>query len=223
MYNIFKDEKSSGESYLISGSDMRVFRCDGYYQEAMQKHGLLCYGETMSKRFKLYNVNKKYIRNLHNVDDNVPSVSPQIGKVERPFLGIVVLINGSKFCIPFSSNSSKKNKSFETMRENITFRKICDKNGKVLAALNLNNMIPVRDEYVTEIDLKIYPKDSHELVRWKKLCIKELNWCQSNQDEIERLVNELYRMYSSNEYFVKRKICLNFPALERECNKRKKL
>ena len=32
------------------------------------------------------------------------------------------------------------------MRENITFRKICDKNGNVLAALNLNNMIPVRDD-----------------------------------------------------------------------------
>ena len=41
----------------------------------------------MSKRFKLYNVNIKYIRNLHNVDDNVPSVSPQIGKQARPFLG----------------------------------------------------------------------------------------------------------------------------------------
>jgi protein AbiQ len=62
----------------------------------------------MSKRFKLYNVNIKYIRNLHRVDDNVPSVSPQIGKQARPFLGIVVLINGSKFCIPLSSNSAKK-------------------------------------------------------------------------------------------------------------------
>ncbi|MGN0263000.1 MAG: type III toxin-antitoxin system ToxN/AbiQ family toxin [Oliverpabstia sp.] len=46
----------------------------------------------MSKRLKLYNVNIKYIRNLHNVDDNVPSVSPQIGKYARPFLGIIVLV-----------------------------------------------------------------------------------------------------------------------------------
>ena len=177
----------------------------------------------MSRRFKLYNVNIKYIRNLHNIDDNVPSVSPQIGKQARPFLGIVVLINGSKFCIPFTSNSGKKNKDFESMRENITFRKIRDKNGKVLAALNLNNMIPVREEYITEIDLKIRLNDSPEITRWKKLCIKELNWCQSNQNEIERLANELYRIYSSNEPFVKRKICLDFPALEKECNKAKKL
>jgi protein AbiQ len=173
----------------------------------------------MSKRFKLYNVNIKYIRNLHRVDDNVPSVSPQIGKQARPFLGIVVLINGSKFCIPLSSNSVKKNKDFESMRENITFRKVRDKDGKVLAVLNLNNMIPVREEYITEIDLKIRANDEPEAIRRKKLCIKELNWCQSNQNEIERLANELYRMYSSNEPFGKRKICLDFPALEAECNK----
>lgn len=108
MSNNYRDEQSSGESYRISGTDKRVFRCDGYYQEAMQQHSLLCYGGIMSKRFKLYNVNIKYIRNLHNVDDNVPSVSPQIGKQGRPFLGIVVLLNGSKFCIPFTSNSGKK-------------------------------------------------------------------------------------------------------------------
>lgn len=175
----------------------------------------------MNKRFKLYNVNIKYIRNLHNVDDNVPSVSPQVGKQGRPFLGIIVLINGSKFCIPFTSNSGKKKKNFESMRENITFRKICDKDGKVLAALNLNNMIPVREEYVTEIDLRIHPTDTPELRRWKKLCIKELDWCQSHQNDIERLANELYRIYTSDEPFGKRKICLNFPALERECNKAK--
>lgn len=177
----------------------------------------------MSKRFKLYNVNIKYIRNLHNIDDNVPSVSPQLGKQARPFLGIIVLINGSKFCIPFTSNSDKKNKNFESMRENITLRKICDKDGKVLAALNLNNMIPVREEYVTQINLKMHPSDTPKLRRWKKLCIKELDWCQSHQDEIERLANELYRLYASDNPFKKRKICLNFPALEKECKKANKL
>ena len=57
---------------------MRVFRCDGYYQETVHLHGLLRYGGIMSKRFKLYNVNLKYIRNLHNVDDNVPSAKSVI-------------------------------------------------------------------------------------------------------------------------------------------------
>lgn len=177
----------------------------------------------MGKRFKLYNVNVKYIRNLHRIDDNVPSVSPQIGKQMRPFLGIVVMVNGSKFCIPLTSNSGKKNKKFEYMRENITFRKITDKEGNVLAALNLNNMIPVQEEYIKEIDLRIYPTDTNELRRWKKLCVKELDWCQAHQNEIERLANELYKMYVSKISFSKRRICLKFPELVEECNKNKKV
>jgi len=202
---------------------MRVFRRDGYYQKAMHLHSLLCYGEIMNKRFKLYNVNMKYIRNLHHIDNNVPSVSPQIGKQTRPFLGIITIVNSSKFCIPITSNSNNKSQKFKSMKENITFRKIYDKNGKLLAALNLNNMIPVREEYITEIDLKLHSSDTPELRHWKQLCIKELRWCQSHQNEIEHLANELYRIYDSHETFSKRKICLNFPALITECNKEKEI
>lgn len=176
----------------------------------------------MNNRFKLYNINLKYIRNLHKLDNNVPSISPQLGKQTRPFLGIIVLVNGSKFCIPLTSNSTKKHKNFESMRENITFRKIRDKNGKILAGLNLNNMIPVLDEYITEVDLKPHPNDTPNVRNWKKLCIKELNWCQSHQSEIEFLANELYKKYTSEKFFSKRKICLDFPRLEKECNKKKK-
>lgn len=160
---------------------------------------------------------------MHNVDSHVPSISPQIGKQNRPFLGIIVMVNGFKYCIPLSSYSVTKSKELNSIRENITLRKIRDNNGKVLAVLNLNNMIPVRDAYIIEIDLKIKPSDSLSVKQWKKLCIKELNWCQSNHSEIERLANELHHKYCSGESFQKRKICLNFPALEIECNKKKKL
>ena len=36
---------------------------------------------------EVYRIDMKYIRKLHNVDDRVFSISPQIGKDERPFLG----------------------------------------------------------------------------------------------------------------------------------------
>ena len=41
----------------------------------------------------VYRIDMKYIRNLHNIDDRVLSVSPQIGKDERPFLGVIVICN----------------------------------------------------------------------------------------------------------------------------------
>lgn len=42
---------------------------------------------------EVYRIDMKYIRNLHNIDDRVLSVSPQIGKDERPFLGMIVICN----------------------------------------------------------------------------------------------------------------------------------
>lgn len=41
----------------------------------------------------VYRIDMKYIRNLHNIEDRVLSVPPQIGKDERPFLGVLVICN----------------------------------------------------------------------------------------------------------------------------------
>ena len=41
---------------------------------------------------EVYRIDMKYIRNLHNIDDRVLSVSPQIGKDERPFLGVIFIM-----------------------------------------------------------------------------------------------------------------------------------
>ena len=57
----------------------------------------------MQTDFKLYKVDMKYIRNLHNIDDKVLSVSPQTGKDNRVFVGIVIICGIYKYCIPLSS------------------------------------------------------------------------------------------------------------------------
>lgn len=54
------------------------------------------------ERLNLFLIDMKYIRNLHNVDDRVSSVSPQIGKQHRIYVGIVVLCNERKYLIPLS-------------------------------------------------------------------------------------------------------------------------
>ena len=46
---------------------------------------------------EVYRIDMKYIRDLHKVDDRVLSVSPQIGKEERPFLGILIICNEHKY------------------------------------------------------------------------------------------------------------------------------
>ena len=77
--------------------------------------------------------------------------------------------------------------------------------------MNLNNMIPVREEYITEINLKAEKDDTQQMRQWKKLCIKELNWCQTNQNEIERLANELYKCTVRGRHLLKEKSASIFP------------
>ena len=46
------------------------------------------------EQLSFYSVDMKLIRNMHNQgDDRVFSVSPQVGKDKRPFVGIIVLLN----------------------------------------------------------------------------------------------------------------------------------
>ena len=63
------------------------------------------------EKLDLYYIDLKYIRNLSKKDDNVMSISPQRGKEESPFVGVIVLINGIGYCIPLTSPKDKfKNK-----------------------------------------------------------------------------------------------------------------
>ena len=59
------------------------------------------------KKLKLYSIDMKYVRDLHNVDDRVQSVSPQIHKSNRPFVGVVVVCEDHLYCIPLDHPKEK--------------------------------------------------------------------------------------------------------------------
>jgi protein AbiQ len=82
---------------------------------------------------EVYRIDMKYIRNLHNIDDRVFSVSPQTRKDERPFLGVILVCNEHKYCVPLS----KPKKKHEKMRDKIDFKKIVH-NGSLIGVLNFN-------------------------------------------------------------------------------------
>lgn len=74
----------------------------------------------MQKDFELYKLDIKYIQDLHNKDDKVPSISPQFNKDSRVFIGVV------------------------DMGNSMDFSKI-EVDGKLLGVLNFNLMIPVEE------------------------------------------------------------------------------
>ena len=149
------------------------------------------------------------MRDLHNADDRVQSVSPQIHKSRRPFVGVVVVCGEHKYCVPLDS-AKKKHKS---QKNDVDFTRIFD-GEKLISVLNFNNMIPVDDRFITKIDLKPSAKDSPAQANYKKLCIKEIAWCRKNQEAIVKKANKLYLL-------VQKPNCSGM--LKKRCNDFKKL
>ena len=168
----------------------------------------------MVKNFELYKVDMKYIRNLHNVDDKILSVSPQTGKDTRVFIGIVIICGVHKYCIPLSSPKEKHKK----MKNSLDFSKI-EVQGKLLGVLNFNLMIPVEGEQLQIVDTTIFRRDRENIRYYKHLCQQELEWCQDNSEIICNKANVLYKKYMGGEKFSGRERCLNFPKLEDICLK----
>ena len=173
------------------------------------------------EKLDLYYIDLKYIRNLSNADDNVMSISPQRGKENRPFVGVIVLVNGMEYCIPLTSPKDK----FKTKKSQIDFIKIFDESRrdennqfKLIGVLNINNMIPVADVVITKIDLAIHKNDTLEVKRSKTLMQKQLAWCRDHVDVITNRAQKVYDLVvntpDKNKNLTKRSS--KFKALEAE-------
>ena len=179
---------------------------------------------TEQGRLNLYKVDKKYIRDLHRADDRVSSVSPQIGKDKRVYIGLLIIGKKYKYVIPLSHPQQKHHK----MKPSADFDKIYDKKGRLVAVLNFNLMIPVTDRQLTPVDLRIYADDSAHEKAYKYLCINEIEYCRKKNFSkiITDKANTLYDLCTKESGYKGKKRCLDFVKLEMVCerfnNKKKK-
>ena len=139
------------------------------------------------KPLSLYYVDMKYVRNLSKVSDKVPSVSPQIGKENRPFLGVITVVDNKSYCIPISSPKPK----YRRIKSPIDMIKVFDESRRgedhqffLIGVLNLNNMIPVSLEVIKEVDITIHGNDSPETKHYKELMQNQLSWCRMFRSHI---------------------------------------
>ena len=162
-------------------------------------------------KLRLYTMNMKYVRDLHSVDDKVQSISPQIHKSNRPFVGVVVICDKHQYCIPLDHPKEKH----YTMKNDVDFSRIYD-GSKLIAVLNFNNMIPVNEHVIKELDVRIRGGESKEEKAYMILCAKELDWIQKNQELIIKKANKLYKLIITDKanYFLKKR-CLEFKKLEK--------
>ena len=163
------------------------------------------------QRLNLYLVDIKYIRDLARADDHVMSVSPQIGKSTRPFIGIIVICNDKQYCVPLSSPKPKH----VTMKNDKDFTKIYD-GERLIAVLNFNEMIPVNEGVICPLDMRPRPSDDEKTRRYKKLTTKQLDYCRKNQEAIIKKANKLYQAVyqdGTSRNLINR--CCDFKKLEK--------
>ena len=92
------------------------------------------------EQLSFYTVDMKLIRNMHSQgDDRVFSVSPQVGKNNRPFVGLIVMLNDRQYCIPLSSPKEKH----KSMKNGLDFHRILDSKGKLIGVLDFNGSFDI--------------------------------------------------------------------------------
>ena len=92
--------------------------------------------------------------------------------------------------------------------------------GKLVAGVEFNKMIPVPLNQIRPLDMNLRRHDNAKVKESKLLRRYEYEWCNSHRNEIVKKAQELYTMYVEDDVRYKnKKYCLNFPELEKICNK----
>ena len=163
-----------------------------------------------------YIMKKEYIKYLKKFDNKVQDIE-YINK-SKPYIGIVFNINNFNYYVPISSCKNK----YYSMSENIDFVKVTE-GRKILAAINLNNMIPVPEENINLLDyqnISEYFSFRNEIDKQKYIALlrKEIAIINQRKDDILRRAKRLYELkYKFPNYKVSKRCC-NFKLLERKCN-----
>ena len=157
------------------------------------------------KMLYLYTISQEYYEYIKVFDSRVPSLKDD--KSNRPFVGVVLDVNGIKYYAPLTSPKSKHKK----MKNMIDFEKI---DGGRYGAINFNNMIPVPQREVTKVDLIIRLSDTKSDIAYKLLMKNQLDWCQKNSQKLENKAATLYRVISNSNYESLKSRCCDFKLLE---------
>ena len=153
---------------------------------------------------RFYNIKDEYINYLRKYDNKVADNK----KGKRPYVGVVLEINGIKYYTPFTSPKEKHSK----MKNTKDFRKI---NHGVYGAINFNNMIPVVDSAISLIDI-----DGIDDSRYKRLLQNQYKYIKADREQIvltaKKLRDLLFKNESeltANDIKIKQRCC-DLPILE---------
>ena len=127
---------------------------------------------------KFYHIKEDFIAFLRQFDSKVAENKNQ----SRPYVGVVLEINSVKYYAPFSSPKQKHKK----MKNGKDFRKI---NNGMYGAINFNNMIPVLDSALIEIDIANISD-----VKYRRLLQNQYNSIKADEKGILKTAENLRKL-----------------------------
>lgn len=153
---------------------------------------------------KFYNIKDDYIAFLKQYDTKVADNK----NAKRPYVGVVLKINGIKYYTPFSSPKPKH----QTMKNAKDFRKI---NQGIYGAINFNNMLPVTDDALLLIDI-----EHLEDKKYQRLLQNQYRYIKADAVQILKTAQNLHTLIFTEDEKLSpydkqiKKRCCNLPLLE---------
>ena len=163
-------------------------------------------------------VDKNYVSYLKKFDDRVGQV--EYGEKLKLHIGILIEIADYKYYVPVSSPKEKHNK----MSNGLDFHKLVNpEDGTLYAVININNMIPVPDQYVIQLkynDIENYRTFKNEKEKTNYIYLLQLE--KAVIDDINEVLcskaKKLYEKVYINQESTLAKRCCDFKLLEQKCD-----
>lgn len=127
---------------------------------------------------QFYHIKDDYIKFLLRYDKNVADNK----QGSRPYIGVVLVIEGISYYAPFTSPKPKHQK----MKNRVDFRKI---GGGEYGAINLNNMIPVPENALVNMNI-----DEEPDLKYRSLLKKQFLYVDHDWDGIVKTATQLRRL-----------------------------
>lgn len=158
----------------------------------------------MRRKMDIYHIKDEYINFIKEYDSSVPDNKHE----SRPYIGVILEIDETKYYAPFTSPKAKH----QSMHNAKDFRKI---DGGRLGAINFNNMIPVPDEAIIPICI-----NDEENIQYRRLLQNQYRAISQDWSVIQATAERLHTLIftpdtdlSPNDKKIKERCC-NLPLLE---------
>lgn len=155
------------------------------------------------EQFMIYNVDYEYRKYLYNYDNRVNL------KANRRYTGIIIVLDHYKYFVPLTSRPLRDDGRKRNSRTTV---EIYDEQNELIAALLINNMIPVPDSCFELVDIpndkdKDYLNSEYFYIRRSDV-----------KKEIINKVEKVYRQVKWHQDSFMARFCCDFKLLESKCD-----